>query len=341
MHCTILQAPKTVWSNQAGFFGGLFTLGFSAIVIFGVFNLYQTVHAVPLEASPEITSAIEGYCLDDLHNSSSLNTAVEIWKCNGSPAQHWTMSGDLIKHDQQCLDVMNNGKNSGDQIVANSCDGSSGESWTINQGGFQNPNSSMCLTVPGNHPETQLTISSCNNLSNLNESWAAVHWGDTVPTNATCDSGTQGQRIACVAEQQWALWQAGNVNHNTLLNRYSDGNGYEEWCADFVSYVYKQAGYPFENGERNGWDEYDANNIQNMGFTQHSSLSYTPKPGDVAFFDYPGGHVEIVVVGGKDPTFIYGDSGTNDPQTNNGEMNEDMLTSDGSAGQVEFYLSPN
>jgi hypothetical protein len=49
----------------------------------------------------------------------------------------------------------------------------------------------------------------------------------------------------------------------------------------------------------------------------------------------------VVVKGGVDPTFIYGDSGTVDPATNDGDMNEDMLTSDGSTGQVTYYLSPN
>jgi hypothetical protein len=153
--------------------------------------------------------------------------------------------------------------------------------------------------------------------------------------------GSQGDKIACVAAQQWILWQSGTVSHNTLLNTYSDGNSYEEWCADFVSYVYKQAGYPFENGERDGWDEYYAPYIENQGFTYHSAYDYTPKAGDVAFFDYNGGHVEIVAVGGSKPIFIYGDSGTTDKTTGNGDMADNTITNDGTAGQLIYYLSPN
>jgi hypothetical protein len=147
--------------------------------------------------------------------------------------------------------------------------------------------------------------------------------------------------VACYAERQWAAWQAGSSNHQALLTDYTDGNSYEEWCADFVSYVYREAGYPFTNGERDGWDEYDADNIQYMGLTMHAASNYTPQPGDIAYFDYPGGHVEIVVAGGPHPTFIYGDSNTIDPTINNGDMNEDSLTSDGAAGQVMYYLSPS
>jgi hypothetical protein len=303
--------------------------------------LYQTAHASAINATPEITSAIEGYCMDDLHNSSGSGAVVDSWSCNGTSAQDWYMSKGKIRHDNQCLAVLGSGIQAGDLVVADSCSNAAGQYWTINQGGFENPNSSLCLAIPDSHIEKQLIIASCNNLSDPNEGWEAVHWGDTASANGDCQNDTQGQRIACVAEQQWVLWKSGTVRHSSLLNAYSDGNGYEEWCADFVSYVYKQAGYPFDNGERNGWDEYNASNIVNMGFTVHSPSSYVPKPGDVAYFNYPGGHVEIVVEGGMHPTFIYGDSGTTDPKTNNGEMNEDMLTSDGSSGQLEYYLSPN
>jgi hypothetical protein len=222
----------------------------------------------------------------------------------------------------------------------NTCNGSPGETWNIDLSGYENPNSGLCLDAPSNKTNYQLAIDSCNNLSRIGESWTAASWSNN-NSSASCVSGTKGEQVACFAEKQWVAWQTGLSNHKILLTDYTDGNSYEEWCADFVSYVYKEAGYPFTAGERNGWDEYNANNIQYMGFTMHSAASYSPKPGDVAFFDYAGGHVEVVATGGKTPTFIYGDSNTADPATGNGEMNEDSLTSDGSAGQVIYYLSPN
>jgi hypothetical protein len=156
-----------------------------------------------------------------------------------------------------------------------------------------------------------------------------------------CNVGTKGDQVACYAKRQWAAWQSGSAIHEALLTDYTQGNTNEEWCADFVSYVYKEAGFPFENGERNNWDEYNANNVQYMGFTLHPAGSYLPRPGDVAYFNYPGGHVEIVVSGGTHPTFVYGDAGTIDPATGNGDMTENSFTSDGTAGQVVYYLSPN
>jgi len=79
-----------------------------------------------------------------------------------------------------------------------------------------------------------------------------------------------------------------------------------------------------------------------MGFTQHyANTGYIPKTGDVAYFNYNGGHVEIVVSGGSKPTFVYGNSATIDPTTGNGEMEANTETSDGSLGQLVYYLSPN
>jgi hypothetical protein len=328
--------------DQTGAVRQFIVFGIVLIVLFCVVDICRLVSGRGAATSPEVRSGIAGYCLDDHHDGGGVNAAVDDWTCNGTAAQHWSVVGSAIKHDgtNDCLGVRSNGKAQGDTVVSNACNGSRGQAWTVDLGGYQNPNSGLCLAVPGNKTRTQLVVDSCNNLTQLNEAWAADTWTNTSNANIAC-SGTRGQKVACYAEKQWQAWESGSPSHKTLLSDYTDGNGYEEWCADFVSYVYREAGFPFAAGERDGWDEYDANNIQNMGFIMHQAGDYTPQPGDVAFFDYPGGHVEIVATGGRHPTFIYGDSGTVDPATGNGEMNEDNLTSDGAAGQVVYYLSPN
>ena len=177
-------------------------------------------------------------------------------------------------------------------------------------------------------------VASCSYLSQPYEVW-------TSDISPSCNNLSQGDKVACTAVQEWTRWQSGTPSHETLLNTYTDGAPYEEWCADFVSYIYKEAGYPFTGGETNGWDENIASNIQYQGFTLHQSPGYTPQPGDVAYFDYSGGHVEIVVSGGSKPTFVYGNSATIDPTTGNGEMEANTITSKGSEGQVVYYLSPH
>ena len=147
--------------------------------------------------------------------------------------------------------------------------------------------------------------------------------------------------IACNAVKEFTAWQSSGSNHESLLTTYTDGTPSEEWCADFISYVYKEAGYPFTNGSADGWDENSAGNVQYMGFTMHQAGNgYVPETGDVAYFDYPGGHVEIVVSGGTTPTYVYGDSAEIDPTTGNGQMKSNTIQSDNN-GQVMYYLTPN
>lgn len=288
-------------------------------------------------AIPEIKSGLAGYCLDDHHDGNTANTIADSWSCNGSAAQDWVANNNTIRHGQDdCLSIANGS----DHIVVNPCTGGANQVWVSAVDGYENTASAECLDSPGKGD--QLLLASCDALTEPAEAWQASTWSkqNTSAASSAC-SGDRSALVACNAAKQWVAWQASGSNHEALLNNYSDGNGYEEWCADFVSYIYKAAGYPFDNGERDGWDEYLAGNIQNMGFTYHAAGSYIPQAGDVAYFDYPGGHVEIVAVGGSKPIFIYGDSGTTDPTTNNGQMTENTLTSDPTEGQLLYYLSPN
>jgi hypothetical protein len=316
---------------------------FYTISIVSIFLVFKIATFHISSAIPEIKSGIDGYCLDAHRDSSAPNAAVDSWSCNGTDAQNWIVTNNTLVHDKKsCLSVLGNGTTAGDKIVSNPCRGKSGQIWVAVVDGYENPASATCLEIPKNQADQQLVLGHCTNLTEPNEAWMpAVYNKQSIAGAYLGCRGTEGEKVACVAAQQWLLWQSGSVSHNNLLNTYSDGNGYEEWCADFVSYVYKQAGYPFMYGERDDWDEYYAPNIPNQGFVYHSAADYTPQAGDVAYFDYNGGHVEIVAVGGSKPIFIYGDSGTIDKTTGNGNMAENTITNDGNMGQVIYYLSPS
>ncbi len=305
------------------------------MLCFGVVLTFRSVTSHAAGVSASIKSGITGYCLDDHSNAQTNNTAVDSWACNNSDAQDWTIGIGTIEHDNSCLAIQDNGTAPGDPIVLHACDQAAGQIWLRDQKGFENPNSGLCLSLPNFQTGQQLIAASCSYDLQPYETW-------TTSESPPCAGASQGEKIACYAEKEWSQWQSGTPNHETLLNAYTDGAPYEEWCADFVSYIYKEAGYPFTGGETNGWDENIASNIQNMGFTRHSASShYIPQPGDVAYFDYAGGHVEIVVSGGTTPTFVYGNSATIDPTTGNGQMEANTITSKGSEGQVVYYLSPN
>lgn len=83
-------------------------------------------------------------------------------------------------------------------------------------------------------------------------------------------------------------------------------NGVQEpWCADFISYLYKEVGHPFSNPNNGNWripgvytlKEY----FQDIG-VWHSESDYLPRPGDVAIYDggFFKGHTNLVVEVGED-----------------------------------------
>lgn len=71
---------------------------------------------------------------------------------------------------------------------------------------------------------------------------------------------------------------------NTM--KYTDGNR-EAWCADFVSWVYKEAGTPFTDGASGGWRQASVLNLQAWFKSKHTYFKVgeqKPQPGDVAFY---------------------------------------------------------
>jgi hypothetical protein len=290
-------------------------------------------------ASSVIKSGLTNYCLD-VHDSGITNgTRVDNYGCNNTQAQSWTTTYDRIQHSSNmCLSVQNDSKTVGSTVVINQCSDDPGQVWLRDQNGFENPNSGLCLALPTGKGAEPVTIATCSLPSTLSEKWTP---SPQATQSSTCTQLSKGETIACNAAKEWDNWQSQPTNHEGLLNTYTGGAPYEEWCADFVSYVYEASGYAFTKGESDGWDESNANNILNMGFTMHNPSNYTPKPGDVAYFSYSGGHVEIVVSGGKHPTFVYGNSGTLDPTTGNGQMEANTKVRDGTLGNLVYYLSPN
>lgn len=144
----------------------------------------------------------------------------------------------------------------------------------------------------------------------------------SIPNSATNGLSQTRQTIVCLAQSELALWKS-QSNYSSPYPQFTyaqtgflkySGGIYEQWCADFVSWVYKQAGYSFDFNSN--WRVGYVPNIQLMGvannkFHWHPAGSgYIPKPGDLAI--YGAGHVNILVaVNGNVTTYIGGDQDVN------------------------------
>ncbi|MCL5113247.1 MAG: ricin-type beta-trefoil lectin domain protein [Patescibacteria group bacterium] len=300
------------------------------LIVFVGWKMHGTTSAIA--NFNEVKSGWSGYCLDDYHDKLIPGSSVDIWSCNKSEAQNFELTLTSIRHDSLCLSA-----NSPSSIDLESCNSTSpNQVWLRDQSGYYNPNLRLCLSAQNSQSGQKLSLNNCSNLANPSDQW----YSSFDYTNYSCN-GSQGQVVACNAIKQWMIWNDHPYNHESLLVGYTGGAPYEEWCADFVSYIFKISNYPFSNGNYDGWDENNANDIYSQGFVVHSAKgSYLPQPGDVGYFSYYGGHVEIVIVGGKEPTFIYGDSATIDPTTGNGQMEANTILSVKNLGQIKYYYSP-
>lgn len=292
---------------------------------------------IAVAASSVMQSGMDDLCLDAGTSSLTNQSLVTLQNCNDGPDQSWTVKGDKITHYNLCLQATDGTEVA--SVSAKSCSENANQVWLRDKESYFNPSTNMCLTAQGENKP--LALQTCIATRVPDQIWSLAYFSEqsAARLSSPC-TGNEGKQVACYAEKEWTEWQSGPLSHEALLTLYTDGAPTEAWCADFVSYVYKEAGYPFR-GAYDGWDESAANAVQNYGFTLHpAGQGYVPQDGDVAYFDYDGGHVEIVVSGGQHPTFIYGNSGTVDPTTGNGEMKANTLTRDGAEGQLLYYLSP-
>lgn len=144
-------------------------------------------------------------------------------------------------------------------------------------------------------------------------------------STVTCSNGasTTGlsstrESVVCLAQTELSLWKSGKMQPGnptsksdlTSYGKYSQGVT-ELWCADFSSWVYKQAGYPIGGGS--AWRVAAVAGIEAIGkqdgnFHWHAAGSYVPKAGDLVIHLEGESHVNIVTaVSGNKLTMIGGD----------------------------------
>jgi predicted alpha-1,6-mannanase (GH76 family) len=119
-----------------------------------------------------VTSGMSGKCLDDSGNSSANGTKADLWDCNGTGAQNWTVSGGTLQVNGKCLDIIGSGSTANGTLVDIwACNGGSNQQWTARNGTLVNPASGRCLDDPGfsTTDGTQLDIWDCN--GGVNQNW--------------------------------------------------------------------------------------------------------------------------------------------------------------------------
>ncbi|WBB68785.1 glycosyl hydrolase family 18 protein [Micromonospora sp. WMMD812] len=118
-------------------------------------------------------TGIGGKCIDVAAASSANGTAIQLYTCNGTNAQRWTVSSDsTLRALGKCMDVTSAGTANGTKIQLWDCNGSGAQVWQAQSNGtLRNPASNKCLDATGNSSAdgTRLQIWDC--FAGANQRW--------------------------------------------------------------------------------------------------------------------------------------------------------------------------
>jgi hypothetical protein len=126
----------------------------------------------PAASTGPITVGIDGKCADVRGGSSTDETPIQIYDCNGTAAQTWTMPGDgTIRAFGKCMDVYGARTSNFTEVQLYTCNGGGNQKWQSLNGALVNPRSGRCLDDPAFDTTngTQLIIYDCN--SGANQKW--------------------------------------------------------------------------------------------------------------------------------------------------------------------------
>ena len=114
----------------------------------------------------------QGLCLDVRSANSADGTPVQVYTCNGTNAQQWTVeSNGTLQALGKCLDVSGGGTANGTHVQLYTCNGTGAQTWQAQANGeLVNPQSAKCLDDTGlGGSGTQAQIWTCTD--GANQQW--------------------------------------------------------------------------------------------------------------------------------------------------------------------------
>ncbi|MET8948377.1 ThuA domain-containing protein [Streptomyces sp. NPDC004542] len=130
----------------------------------------------PVTPPSNATGPLHGYggkCADVASANTANGTPVQLYDCNGTAAQNWTVgSAGTLGALGKCMDVASAGTVNGTKVQLYDCNGTGSQVWQPGaNGSLVNPQSGKCLDVtgPSSANGTPLQIWSCTGAAN--QSW--------------------------------------------------------------------------------------------------------------------------------------------------------------------------
>jgi hypothetical protein len=154
-----VEAGTEIWNGGQGFATNSFS--FSATATSGG----GTPRTGPI-------TGIGGKCVDVAGASPTDGTQIQLFTCNGTGAQQWTVGTDgTVTALGKCLDVAGGGTANGTKVQLFTCNGSAAQQWQSAGAELINPQSGRCLDATGvsSADRTPLQIWDCG--GGTNQQW--------------------------------------------------------------------------------------------------------------------------------------------------------------------------
>ena len=180
-----------------------------------------------------------GKCVDVAGASPANGAAVQLYDCNGTTAQQWTVgnSDNSIRALGKCLDVTAASTTNGAKIQLYDCNGTAAQKWTSSGSALVNTGSGKCLDVTDRSTAngTRLQIWTC--AGSANQAWT-LPGGSTPPTNpptgVNLDNAAKkdvAMQLVSAAENSSLDWRA----QFRYIEDIDDGRGYTAGIIGFCS----------------------------------------------------------------------------------------------------------
>jgi chitosanase len=189
-------------------------------------------------------TGLGGKCVDVAGAATANGTAIQMYDCNGTGAQQWSLSGGALVNagSGKCLDVTAAGTANGTEIQLYDCNGTGAQKWSFTGGELINSGSGKCLDVTDRSTANgaRLQIWTCSGTSN--QIWSMS--GSTPPPATTpTGSAPNGRDLTDPAKKEVAMELVSAAENSSLdwkaqyryIEDIGDGRGYTAGIIGFCS----------------------------------------------------------------------------------------------------------
>jgi chitosanase len=209
-----------------------FVYAVGGLVVPGAAVIYGLLPAGAAAGAP--ITGLGGKCVDVAGAATANGTAIQLYDCNGTAAQQWSLSGGALVSaaSGKCLDVTSASTANGAKIQLYDCNSTAAQKWTFSGGELINSGSAKCLDVTDKSASNgaRLQIWTCTGTSN--QIWSM-----------SPSSAPSGKDLSDPAKKEVAMELVSAAENSSLdwkaqykyIEDIGDGRGYTAGIIGFCS----------------------------------------------------------------------------------------------------------